>query len=75
MRDGCRGCWSLGFGRISDRILVEAAQLAALVEVLRHDQAAALAEFLEARSREAGCGERGAGRLVEMRQPMACGLR
>jgi hypothetical protein len=38
---------------MNDRILAEATQLATIVEALRHDQAAALPEFLEAWRREA----------------------
>ena len=57
---------------MSDRILAEAAQRAAIVEVLRHVQAAGLPEFLETRRRKSLCRERGAGRLIEMRQPLPC---
>src|SRR5215831_19729685 len=53
-----------------NRILAEAAEQAAVVFVLRHVQAAALPEFLEGWRREAPRGERGAGRFVEMRQPL-----
>src|SRR5258708_27735002 len=54
------------------RIVTEAAQPAAIVEVLGHVQAAGFPELLETRRGKALRGKQGPDRLREKRQPLPC---
>jgi len=58
--------------RMRGWIVAEAAQPAAIVEVLGHVQAAGFPELLETRRGKALRGKQGADRLIEKRQPLPC---
>src|SRR5882724_7662394 len=73
-RDGLRENLDLSTGGrqlLALRIVAETTQLSAIVRLLRHDQAIACPEFIEAWRRQAPASQNFPGRLIQVLQPLA----